>query len=140
MTPVPQPTSPVFELPIVVAPGTIDVNGHVNNIVYLQWVQDAAVQHWYAKVDRADWRSILWVVRRHEIDYIKPAFAADELIARTWVEAPTAATWPRWVEIWRPRDAVRLAVARTTWCPLDPSTLRPRRIDEALRAIFLAER
>lgn len=126
----------VFERPFRVAAKDIDGLGHVNNVVYLRYAQDAAVAHWFAAAppDRAD--SIVWVVRRHEIDYLRPAFQDDELLARTWVGKATAATSERIVEIWRPKDNQLLARIRSVWVPLDAETHRPQRVDESLRTYF----
>ncbi len=81
----PQPTHPPYEIERSVEPADIDQLGHVNNVVYLRWVQDAAVAHWVAAASEAEQRSYLWVVTRHEIDYKRPAFAGDTIVARTWV-------------------------------------------------------
>ena len=78
----------VFEHAFQVSREDIDRLGHVNNVVYLRYAQDAAVAHWYAVVDQEHRDSMVWVVRRHEIDYLKPALENDELVARTWVAPP----------------------------------------------------
>src|SRR5438105_2966053 len=69
----------VFELPISVQPEDIDTMGHVNNIVYLRWVQDAATAHWMAAATEEQKAEYAWVVVRHEIDYLRPAVLGDEL-------------------------------------------------------------
>ncbi len=126
----------VFEHAFRVSPGDIDRLGHVNNVVYLRYAQDAAVAHWYAVVDQKHRDSMVWVVRRHEIDYLKPALADDELVARTWVGAPSGATLERFIEIRRSRDGELLASVRSVWVALDAKSLRPRRVTEALRSFF----
>lgn len=78
-----------FELRITVGESDIDQLGHVNNVRYVQWVQDIAVAHWQATASEADQKGLLWVVLRHEIDYKQPCFLRDELIARTWVGSAT---------------------------------------------------
>ena len=78
-----------FEMRITIDPGDIDQMGHVNNVVYLRWVQDVAVAHWLAAAPTVDLDKLLWVVIRHEIDYKQPAFLGDEIIARTWVGTAT---------------------------------------------------
>jgi acyl-CoA thioester hydrolase len=129
-----------FHHPLNVVEADIDTNRHANNIAYLRWVQDAAVAHWLAAVEPELARSMSWVVVRHEIDYKKPAYLGDALVVQTWVGAITAATTERLCEIVRPADNQLLARARTIWCALDPQTGRPRRIDERIRAAFLASR
>ena len=64
-----------FELPIPINPADIDVHGHVNNVVYVRWVQDAAVSHWRALATKEQQANVSWVVVRHEIDYKRPARA-----------------------------------------------------------------
>jgi acyl-CoA thioester hydrolase len=125
-----------FELPITVLPADIDDLGHVNNVVYLRWMQQAAAAHWERVSDAATRAAASWVVIRHEIDYKAPAFLGEQLVARTWVGKPTAATWERLSEIRRVPDDQLLAQCRSVYVALDPKTGRPRRLDAALLAPF----
>jgi acyl-CoA thioester hydrolase len=129
-----------FHHPLTVEATDIDANRHANNIAYLRWVQDAAVAHWQAAIEPELAAAMAWVVVRHEIDYKKPALLGDALVVQTWVNAISAATTERLCEIVRPADGQILARARTLWCALDPRTGRPRRIDDRIRAAFLALR
>ena len=124
------------EICLAVTESDIDGQGHVNNVVYLRWVQDAAIAHWEAVATEAMRENTVWVVRRHELDYLSPALPGDEIIARTWVGAATAATYERHTEILQASDGKTLARARSVWCVLDPSSGRPRRIDKAMRERF----
>ena len=126
----------VFERAFRVPAKDIDGMGHVNNVVYLRYAQDVAVAHWFAAVPAEHAESVVWVVRRHEIDYFRPAFEDDELLARTWVGKATAATSERIVEIWRPKDNQLLAKIRSVWVPLDAETHRPQRVNDSLRTYF----
>ena len=137
--PVATPTS-LFDHPVAVSSEDIDANGHANNVVYLRWVQDAAVAHWFAAVEPELASSLTWAVVRHEIDYQRPAMAGDALIARTWIGAVSAATCERFCEIRRPIDGLTLAKVRTLWCVFDPVSGRPRRIDPRIRAAFSGTR
>jgi len=110
--------------------------GYVNNVVYAQWVQDVAVKHWMAKASAEQIASVLWVVVRHEIDYLRPAYPDEKLIAHTWVGAATAATYERLTEIVRASDDKVIARARSVWCPVNAETKRPRRVDAAMRVRF----
>jgi acyl-CoA thioester hydrolase len=131
----PRPTR--FEHHVRVADTDIDELGHVNNVVYLQWVQDVAAAHWaYAATDEQR-ATVVWVAVRHEIDYKAPAFADDEVLVRTWVEAWTAVTSDRHTEIVRASDGALLAKARTVWAALDPATKRPRRVGAEVVEGFL---
>ena len=92
-------TRPRFELDFVAAPEHIDQLGHVNNAVWVQWMEQVAVAHWEAVADAAHKQDYFWVVVRHEIEYLRPAFEGDRITARTWVcEAPKGARFDRHVE------------------------------------------
>ena len=125
-----------FELPLTVTPADLDGLGHVNNVVYLRWMQQAAGAHWERVADPALRAAVAWVVIRHEIEYKAPAFEGERLVARTWVGEATAATWERWSEVRRVADDRLLVRCRSVYAALDPATGRPRRVDAALRAPF----
>jgi len=125
-----------FELAITVRPEDIDELGHVNNVVYVRWVQDAAIAHWRALASPAMQREALWVAVRHEIDYKRPALPGDALIARTWVGPAGRRSFERNTEILRAADRAVLARARTIWCPIDPESHRPIDVSAETRARF----
>ena len=127
-----------FELVVPVLATDIDELGHVNNTVYLRWVQDAATAHWQALVSAEDQAAIFWVVMRHEIDYKAPAFADDEILLRTWVGTASRLTFERHTEVCRARDRHLLAQARTLWCPVSSATGRPTRVPSEVRERFSA--
>ena len=122
-----------FELAITVQPADIDAQGHVNNVVYLRWMQDAATAHWESAAPPEHKAKVSWVVTRHEIDYKAPAFVGEALVARTWVGEPSGATWERFIEIRRAADDRLLARGRSVYAALDRVTGRPRRVDAELR-------
>ncbi|HZQ55996.1 MAG TPA: thioesterase family protein [Bryobacteraceae bacterium] len=128
-----------FELAISVEPSDIDQLGHVNNVRYVQWVQDAATAHWKAAAPLDAKQKLLWVVLRHEIDYRQPAFLGDEIIARTWVGTASRLRFERHTELLRARDRELLAKARTVWCPIDAGTKKPTSVSAELRACFSRE-
>jgi acyl-CoA thioester hydrolase len=128
--------SEVFELPITVQAADIDLLGHVNNVTYLRWVQEAAVAHWQAAAPPADQAKLIWVVVRHEIDYKRPALLEDALLARTWVGAASRRRFDRHTEILRVADRRLLARALTVWCPLDRETGRMTDVSPEVRARF----
>ena len=125
-----------FEMVIPVLPGDIDEQNHVNNTVYLRWVQDVATAHWRAVANLKAQETIGWVVLRHEIDYKAPATLDDEIVLRTWVGKATRLTFERFTEIRRNRDGRLLSEARTLWCPIDAQTGRPVRVSAEVRAQF----
>jgi len=125
-----------FEITIAVEPADIDEMGHVNNVTYVRWVQDAAVAHWTAIAPAADREKLWWVVVRHEIDYKRAAFLGDRIIARTWVGSATRITFERHTELLRESDRKVLAKARTLWCPIDAATRKPTEVSAEVRASF----
>ena len=125
-----------YELAIEVRPEDIDDLGHVNNVVYLRWVQEAATAHWQARASEEDRASLVWVVSRHEIDYVRPAFLETDVVARTWVGTATRRKFERHTELVRGGDGRTLVRARTLWVPVDAETLRPTDVSERVRSQF----
>jgi acyl-CoA thioester hydrolase len=131
--------TPRFALPVRVAEGDIDRQGHVNNVAFLRYVQEAAAAHWTSAAPEDLRASVAWVVRRHEIDYLKPGRPGDELLVHTWVGEPSGATWERFTEVARPADGAVLVTARTVWVLLDATTGRPRRVDARVTGVLGGE-
>ncbi len=125
-----------YDHPLQVGADAIDDLDHVNNVVFLQWIQDAAAAHWTALTTPEQRDRVAWVVIRHEVDYLRQGFVGDRLVASTWVGEVSAATCERFTRIRRPADGADLVRARSVWCAYDPGKARPRRIDDALLAIF----
>jgi acyl-CoA thioester hydrolase len=128
--------SSTFEMTVPVLPSDIDEQNHVNNTVYLRWVQDVATAHWQALASAEAQAAIGWVVLRHEIDYKTPATLDDEIVLRTWVGKATRLTFERFTEIRRKSDRQLFSQARTLWCPVDVNTGRPTRVSAEVRARF----
>jgi acyl-CoA thioester hydrolase len=131
----PSPQQP-FERGFPVNDADIDQMGHVNNTVYLRWVQEIAIAHWCSLTTADEQAAILWVVLRHEIDFLHPALREDGIIARTWVGEATGLSFERYTEILRARDRKPLARGRTLWCPIDGATGKPRRVSATVRERF----
>jgi acyl-CoA thioester hydrolase len=125
-----------FEYRLRVEAADIDARGHVNNIIYLHWVQEATAAHWQAVASQEEQDAIVWVILRHEIDYKRPALLHDEIIVRTWVGVPQGVGFERHAEVLRGADGKKLARARTIWCPINPQSGRPVRIKGTLRSRF----
>ena len=130
------PPANAFQITTRVVSADIDELGHVNNTVYLRWVQDVATAHWQAVASAASQAAIVWVVLRHEIDYKTPALAGDEVLLRTWVGMASRLTFERHTEIRRRVDGQLLSQARTLWCPISTATGKPQRVTADLRAQF----
>jgi acyl-CoA thioester hydrolase len=123
-----------FSHSFAVEPGDIDEQSHVNNVAYLRWIQDVAVAHWRHAASAEQQARFTWLVLRHEIDYKKPAFEAEEITATTWVGEWTAVTCERFTEIKRGADL--LVKSKTIWCMVERETLKPARIASELKALF----
>lgn len=130
------PSSPPYEEVVRVAAEDLDERAHVNNVVYVRWVQQIAVAHWRSLAPAEDQASTAWVVLRHEIDYALPARLGDVVVLRTWVGEATRLAFERHTEIVRQADAKLLARGRTLWCPVDAETGRPKRVSDDVRRLF----
>ncbi len=115
-----------YSYKIVVEEGHIDNLNHVNNVVYLQWVNDVSEKHWKVLAVNGLIEKYFWVVLRHELDYHNEAFLGDELTVTTWVGVSKGVKSVRHVEIHK-ADKLLLKAA-STWCLIDAKTLRPTRI------------
>ena len=129
-------SSAPFEMTVSVLPNDIDEQNHVNNTVYLRWVQEVATAHWRARASQEAQERIGWVVLRHEIDYKTPAALGDQIVLRTWVGKATWVTFERFTDIRRNGDGQLLSRARTLWCPINAQTSRPARVPAEVRAQF----
>jgi acyl-CoA thioester hydrolase len=126
----------IFVVPLEVRPEHIDDNGHVNNVVYVGWLQDAGTAHWNARFDaetRARWS---WFAVRHEIDYFRPlAPGAAGVRARTWVGDPQGPRFNRYVRI-EDGEGHLCAQGVSEWVLVDSKTLRPHRIPPTMLPEF----
>ena len=125
-----------FEMSVSVMSGDIDEQNHVNNTVYLRWVQEVATAHWRAVASAKSQESTRWVVLRHEIDYKAPACLSDHIVLRTWVGKASGLRFERFTEIRRSSDGQLLSTARTVWCPVNAQTGRPVRLAIEVREQF----
>ena len=125
----------VFSQTFDPARADFDENGHVNNVVYLRWVQEMAIAHWSSRVP-ADQRALwAWVVLRHEIDYRRPLLPGEIATARTWVGERSGPRFIRYVRIDGP-DGQVCAQAQSDWCLIDAATRRPTRVPDWMVAMF----
>jgi acyl-CoA thioester hydrolase len=128
-----------FQLDLVVSDDDIDMLGHASNIAFVRWIQDAATAHSAAVgLDLDAYRRLgaVFVVVRHEIDYLRPALRAEELQARTWISSVMAAKCLRTTQLVRKRDEQIVARGVTTWGFVAFETGRPKRITDDVRAAF----
>jgi acyl-CoA thioester hydrolase len=128
---------PVFQLSFTAAAEHIDELGHVNNAVWVQWIQQVAVAHWEAVAAPAHKHAFFWVVVRHEVDYLRAAHEGDQVTARTWVgDAPRGARFDRFIEFAGP-DGKLCVRSRTDWAMIDRASGRPMRVPPEVIAPFV---
>lgn len=127
--------SEMFRYAVGIAPHDIDHMGHVNNSVYLRWVQDAVVQYWKAIAPKEAVAAHLWVALKHEITYRKPAFLDDQVVADVIAESMQGAR--AFFTTIVKRGEVVLAEVRSCWCCLDAETKRPARLARDVADRFL---
>jgi acyl-CoA thioester hydrolase len=105
----------MFHYPIGILPADIDHMGHVNNSVYLKWVQEAVVRYWEKIAPAEAVAGHLWVALKHEISYRRPAFLEDNVVADV------------------------IAEVKSTWCCLDATTRKPARLASDITDRFIAQ-
>ena len=128
-----------FELTFTATPSDIDELGHVNNAVWVRWIQDMATSHWQAVANPAHIAAYIWVVTRHEIDYRGNIAAGDSVTGRTWIEAePKGAQFDRRVDFVDSSGKV-IVRANTTWAMLDKASGRLSRVRSEIAAPFMGE-
>ena len=126
-----------FTLTITATEADIDELGHVNNAVWVKWIQDIAVAHWDAVASAEQRAAYIWVVTRHEIDYRGNVSAGETVTGETWVpEPPRGARFDRHVRFTGADGKVKVQ-AVTTWALLDRATGRLLRVRPELAAPFL---
>ena len=127
----------VFSLDFTPQPSDIDANGHVNNVVYLDWAQIIATAHWTAKQPAQEQARWAWICLRHEVDYRRSLLLGETAKARTWVAtAPEGPRFDRYVRIDGP-DGAMCAQAKTTWCLIEQASGRPKRVPAEIVARFV---
>ncbi len=121
------------------APGDIDDLGHVSNLVYVRWILEVALAHSDAVGwDNAAYRRLgaIWVVRRHEIDYLSSVLPGQRVAVTTWVEAVKGVSSIRRTSMRRREDNVEVCRGSSTWAFIDLTTGKPRKISDDVRSAF----
>ncbi|MCF7807040.1 MAG: acyl-CoA thioesterase [Candidatus Marinimicrobia bacterium] len=127
-----------YEKEYVVQASDIDMLGHVNNVVYVQWVQDIATEAWNATATPEQREKLFWVVAKHEIEYRRPAFENEVLVIRTWVGRAGEKLFTRFTDVVRKKDGKLIVKALTHWAPIDAQTLRPIKPGDDVYELFSA--
>ena len=134
------PVSSIYSRFFIIPRSAIDENGHVNNVAYVQWMQDIAVEH-YSSIGgvAAQGPDATWVVREHKIEYLLPAFAGEEIEIKTWVENVRRVRSLRKYEFVRKSDGKVLVRGETDWVFVDIKTGRPLAIPETVSDVFTSK-
>ena len=132
------PSNPIFSYEFTIPENALDENGHVNNVQYVQWMQDAAVRHYESLggVPPTQALAATWVVRSHKIEYLRPAFAGDRIEVRTWVVNIRLVRSLRRYRFTRLSDSRLLVKAETDWVFVNARTGAPRLVPEEIIKIF----
>ncbi|MFO7719202.1 MAG: thioesterase family protein [Gillisia sp.] len=125
-----------FEQTIKVTKADLDELQHVNNVRYVQWMEDIAKAHWIARASDEIKENYFWIVIRHEIDYKGQAFLDDEILLQTYVGEHTHVTSQRLVNILNNKTREVLIQAKSTWCLMDYKTKKPVKISEEMVRVF----
>jgi acyl-CoA thioester hydrolase len=128
----------IYRIEIIVPAEAVDRNRHVNNVAYVQWMQDAAIQHSAAAGCTRMTEAIgaTWVARMHRIEYLSPAFAGEAITVLTWVADFRRVRSLRRYKFVRNADQKVLAQGETDWVLVDVATGRPRGIPSEMAKLF----
>ena len=113
----------------------IDENGHVNNVVYLAWMQEIAIAHWRSRAPVDHQPLWAWIALRHELDYRRPLLPGETASAVTWLGARRGPRFDRYVRIDGP-DGQMCAQTHSEWCLIDSATRKPVRVPDWMEDMF----
>ncbi len=132
------PSNAIFHYRLTIPPDAIDENGHVNNVAYVQWMQDAAVRHFESLGGPPVMMEAgaTWVVRSHHIEYLRPSFAGEEIEVRTWIANVRRVRSLRKYEFLRASDGELLVRGETDWVFVNARDGRPMSIPPAVSQLF----
>jgi len=126
----------LYKKPIVVTQADIDIRSHVNNVRYVEWVQDIAQEHWDSKITKALEERFYWIMLSHHITYKAEAILGDTLRLETFVTKAEGVRSTRQVRIYNNATDKLLTSSETIWCFMSHDTNRPTRITEEIKSIF----
>ncbi len=125
-----------FEKNRIVIESDLDELNHVNNIIYIEWIQEIAKEHWFSQAPKELNEKYFWVVVSHEVRYKRSCFLNEKLCIKTEVSEIDGAKWPRKVQIFK-EDGSLAVDAITGWCLMDKIKNRPVRVSEDISSVFL---
>ena len=126
----------IFEKTLIVSNNDLDGLNHVNNVRYVQWVQDVAEEHWNLKASADILDAYFWVMLSHHIQYKGQAFLNDILVLKTFVTKSEGVTSTRMVEIYNKNTEKLLTTSETKWCFMSKDNNRPARIPQNIIELF----
>ncbi|MFK5972700.1 MAG: thioesterase [Flavobacteriaceae bacterium] len=126
-----------FEKTLIVSQDDLDELDHVNNVRYVQWIQDISKEHWQAVAPSEMKEGVIWVVMNHNISYKSAAILNDNIKIHTHIAESRGATSIRVVEIYNIKTNRLLMRSTTEWCLLNAKTLKPMRISQDIKHVFL---
>ena len=126
----------IFEKFLVVGQDDLDDLSHVNNVRYVQWIQDISKEHWQGKAPRWLQDTVQWVVLHHDITYKRSAKLGDNIRIKTFIDKTRGATSIRVVEMYNKKTGELLVESKTDWCLLSGENMKPMRISKEIEDIF----
>ncbi|MCB0464033.1 MAG: acyl-CoA thioesterase [Flavobacteriaceae bacterium] len=127
----------IYEQTIIVKPDDLDELNHVNNVRYIEWVNDVAKSHWTKLATQDMLQNYFWVLINHHITYKSQAVLNDNILLKTSVKSSEGVTSTRIVEIYNYDTQKLLATSETKWCFMDAKTKKPARITSEIINLFL---
>ncbi len=124
---------------ILIVEDDLDDLKHVNNVRYVQWMQDIAKEHWLAKAPKDLVDTTVWVVLTHHITYKSSAKLDDIIVMKTYIEKTKGPISVRVVEMYNKDSKLLLVKSKTEWCLLNSETFKPMRISPEIENIFIKQ-
>jgi acyl-CoA thioester hydrolase len=128
---------PGYQKELVVSTDDLDDLNHVNNVRYVQWIQDISKEHWQTKAPIEMQEDLIWVVLSHHIEYKSAAVLNDSITLTTYIASSSGAKSTRVVEMTHSKTNTLIVRSSTEWCLLNRKNLRPMRISDEIKNIFL---
>ncbi|TYB77331.1 acyl-CoA thioesterase [Bizionia gelidisalsuginis] len=125
-----------LEYDITVTANYLDDLNHVNNVVYVQWVNDIAKAHWEKVASQHIKNKYFWVLMSHTIDYKKAAVLNDTITVKTYIIESSSITSLRAVDMYNTETKELVAQSKTKWCFMNALTQRPTRITPEIEELF----
>ena len=124
---------------IVVKENDLDDLNHVNNVRFVQWIQDISKEHWKTKASIQMQSEIIWVVLNHNISYKAAAFIKDKIRIETHIADSNGAISTRVVKMFNSETNQLIITSKTQWCLLHAKTLKPTRISKEIKDMFIEQ-